>query len=46
MPKLTPEQKRKASATELKNTLPAKGTGGETVVSNAVLKRAINRLER
>lgn len=45
MPKLTPEQKRRASAKELEKMLPAKGQAGETVVNNAALKRAINRLK-
>ncbi len=43
---LSAAQKRQASATELKKLLPAKpGKSGETVVSDAAIKRAIKRLE-
>lgn len=44
--KRTVKQNRAAAATRLERNLPAKGKGGESVVSNADLRRAINALRR
>lgn len=43
--KQTLSQKRAAQAKRLERNLPAKGGAGETVISNAELRRTINILK-
>jgi len=47
MPKRTPKQERQALTRQLEKQLPTKpSAGGETVVPDALIRKAIKKLEK